>query len=535
VTEVYDNEGKSFALKEVLNGRIGFDSLVEIDILFRIQSPYVLHSFRFFSTGECGSPRKVLEKWINESYQGMQKPSIRDTYSYIYTLYSGNVKEYFTSAIFWRQKTGLYHDFKRSFFQVALGLRCLHENGFLHLDIKPQNILYKKSNPNSGSSVSSSNSNSFNTVLADEGLAEPCIDTISNGIKTNVEKITYVYRAPSDHVEGKIQNQINPRYHYTNKSDIWSLGMSFLELARGSRHPIFLREMDVYEFHGIVNNYFSKMRISASINRYLEHREIPDDELPSLISLFVGMLALDPDSRFDIQQVIANHYFDDVRDEIIKESGEECKCLDITPVLNDTMSSDKISNGISSIMTFFSSGLPFREVFGTESGLPSQNDVSLIPRSDLNVAIYFLAVDIFMRCMPACGENLNIDEQTKFTNVSIGMALKYYNKKHDSFFNIENKEIIKELEGKIIKLFGGIINRRGPYFYANSLDELRIFQKEILDNKSAYKYYLAINLPKFYKNMTSKYTITSQSKNVMYDQFIKMPISSASAEKIVTM
>lgn len=497
VTEVYDPVSKkSYALKELLNQPYGILNLTEIDILFRIRSPYILRSFKFFNTGECGSPQKVINKWVNKFHPVGEEYKEIGTYSYIFSLYDGDLAKYFLNVdVTNRQK---YTNFKKAFFQVALGLRCLHDNGFLHLDIKPENILYKQERD-------------FHVVLSDNGLSELLTDTIENGLYTNQEKITMNYRAPSDH----LPRGSSVHYHYTNKSDIWSLGMTFLTLVRGNYHPIYDRVMDVGQFQYLTNLNLADEKINPQMERFLRQRDLPANEKNQLIDLFVSMLRLNPTDRYDIHQVIEHKYFNDIRQEVLRTTGEECRCSGITPFLSDTVEPNKIASGIEVIM------------------------VMTLGNKNLNIAIYFLAIDIFMRCMPACGGNINEKEIQKFAITSFGMALKYYTNFNNPVLESErNQKMILELEGKIIKLFGGIINRNGPYFYASSLDELKAFHREIIDDKSKFKYYLAIDLPEFYKMLNKKYSFSKNSKNVTVNEFDKKgnpELLIASEPQIITM
>lgn len=497
VTEVYDPiSKKSYALKELLRQSEGFINLVEIDVLFRIKSPYILRSLKFFNAGECGSPQKVIDQWIDKLHPVGEEYRNAGTYSYIFPLYEGDLTKYFFNVDI--SKRGMYENFKKAFFQIALGLRCLHDNGILHLDIKPENILYK-------------NGRDFHAVLSDNGISELLTDTVENGLYTDQEKITLSYRAPNDNLAAGSKT----RYHYTNKSDIWSLGMTFLTIIRSGYHPIYDKEMDSKEFQYRTKLALAEEKISAQIERYLKYQNIPAGDKRQLVDLFVSMLHLDPNRRYNIHQVIEHKYFNDIRREVIHTTGEECRCSSITPFLSDTVDPDKISAGTQIIM------------------------ITSLGNKNLNIATYFLAIDIFMRCMPACGGNINIEEITKFAITSLGMALKYYGNYNNVILGSRNnRKMILELEGKIIKLFGGIINRNGPYFCASSLDELKVFQKEITDDASKYKYYLAIDLPEFYKMMNKKYNLGKTSKNTTMAEFTRMKdpeLFTASAPQIVTM
>ena len=153
-------------------------------------------------------------------------------------------------------------DIKSSMIQICNGLRHIHNNGFIHRDIKPKNILYKEDT----------------VFIADLGSA--CRLPLSyKGYAT-----TRWYRAP----------EMVMRKPYDYKVDIWSLGCLFYFLLKKEHLFKFSSEVEYKR------NFESLKRFE-----YLEDADFDENEL----DLLKGMLEFDPDKRMDIPDIIFHPYF----------------------------------------------------------------------------------------------------------------------------------------------------------------------------------------------------------------------------------
>ena len=176
IIQLTDEKGEKFALKIVKPGKISFP---EIDILTRIKSPYLIRS---------------LDPIIDQSSHGIGiKMELKEN-----NLKNLDVKNLPGGQI------------KRIFINLLYGLECLHHSGFLHLDIKPSNCLY------------SFKKNIYTAYISDFGFSMRC-DNPELGIKKKnlVGSLKYI--------DYSVLNQ-KPDYIFNIKSDIWSLGVTFLSL-----------------------------------------------------------------------------------------------------------------------------------------------------------------------------------------------------------------------------------------------------------------------------------------------------------------
>jgi serine/threonine protein kinase len=102
-----DDETGEFEERDISNP-------IELDILFRLRSPYLNKGEAISEIGEC-DPNfigLVVEIIKGNLYDSLKKKDL----NYI-------------------QKKKIMRD-------VTMGLKCLHDNDFVHLDIKPDNMMY---------------------------------------------------------------------------------------------------------------------------------------------------------------------------------------------------------------------------------------------------------------------------------------------------------------------------------------------------------------------------------------------------------
>lgn len=100
-------------------------------------------------------------------------------------------------------------------FEMASALKHLHDNGFVHLDVKPSNFFVRESG---------------GLALGDFGQAIELSKLLK--IRDDDVEGDSVYMAPE-----LLQNTLSVTDKITCKADIFSLGVSLLEMAAGMNLP----------------------------------------------------------------------------------------------------------------------------------------------------------------------------------------------------------------------------------------------------------------------------------------------------------
>lgn len=170
------------------------------------------------------------------------------------------------------------------FGQAAKGLAHLHHSGILHRDLKPSNVLL-------ASSSASEEGQSLRVVLSDFGECRSS-SFFDDGYSPYVHggaTGTVDYLAP-EILETSIQGDST---RFTEKSDVWSLGIVLYELLH--------RELP-YRHR---NSEELLVEISA-LNRLKNFAfELDEQTGPRMQALLTAMLQVDPRKRADIDTVVA--------------------------------------------------------------------------------------------------------------------------------------------------------------------------------------------------------------------------------------
>ena len=254
----YTDTGEKVAIKFVKmigqNTTVKFNN--EIDVMRKV--------------GHCPYVTKIIDVFKEVDQQGIAEPDHLkvDVGILIVKLYDGDLMKYNEQECTSVTKKGVAHipvcDERMVLtvgFQIATALECVHASGYIHCDVKQENILVEKDFK--GDTV-------FH--LADFGLAYP---TPEDG------EIVEGWFGTTDYLQ--------PESNLTSKKDIWALGVVLYELTYGYTP-------------------FDKFPQSALIGMMLRNK-LPQIEYPdcvqrcSYLQIMKEMLERDPEKRLNAHQV----------------------------------------------------------------------------------------------------------------------------------------------------------------------------------------------------------------------------------------
>lgn len=251
---------REYALKIILDqGEKGIKSLRELDILAKFRHPHLVHSPLIFCKTEGTTTQiDVLMELADADLYSIINKSFYSLDNRIENLY-----------------------------QLCLGLKFLHDNNYLHLDIKPLNILLFKTGKK------------YTAKLSDFGLSI----LTENGQKYYPNSlITINYRSPDILAGERI---------YTDKDDIWSLGITFLEILSGGRSLFGHFAREDFVIQKVLDVFLQKLSDKNRINTLNEMITILDPAIKKIaVTTLDEMLELDPTKRSNIDKVLSSPLFE---------------------------------------------------------------------------------------------------------------------------------------------------------------------------------------------------------------------------------
>ena len=154
--------------------------------------------------------------------------------------------------------------------EAGEALNILHENGFLHRDVKPSNILVRSLNP-------------LNIAVIDFGIAS----TIESDMSKKATRLggTPMYQSPESFSSVADAKTGERRVILGFPSDWWGLGMLLLEIAAGT-HP----------FRGLSANVIAYSLATEAVS-------IPEKIDAGQKELLKGLLTRNPEKRWGWEQV----------------------------------------------------------------------------------------------------------------------------------------------------------------------------------------------------------------------------------------
>ena len=390
------------ALKVIENvGMEGIRSLRELDIMSRISHPNLMHAEKIVTEfdkqtliSKVGILMERAERDLNKAmYDG--KLSIEDRISILH--------------------------------QITLGLSALHESGYLHLDLKPLNILLFQNRAR----------------ITDFGLSllmERGVKEYPNALQTVDFRAVEVLQAFKK--DGK-----NVRFIYSAAQDVWSLGMIFLEVLSGRTIFSDFKEEDYIE-EKVLKRYEDKLE--KNIDKTLLK---VDARFRNVIS---RMLDFNPDTRITIKEVLNIEVF---KGSHSANTQANIKSLSISAIYVNPF----INNSVCSV-----------EVYGGFDVL-----FKMAVNMPIRLETFFLAVDIYQRSLIY----LNKSETAYLACLSMFMAMKMI----ESYYVDEKK--LREIAGisesvkddKILIGESVIVNNGKGILYPNNLFRASTTERRLLE------------------------------------------------------
>lgn len=452
-------------------------STSEIDILFRLRSPYLIEGRGIIPKGEC------------KDFTG---PAVQMDYS------TGRGRTL---------SRGVSYDLlKRVLLHYALGLRCLHRKNYLHLDIAESNCLYRgKVDAPIG-------------VLIDYGLSAAIERDEKNQViplKTGHLRITITNRP--------VEN-INDPFTYSSYSDIWSLGMIYLEFL--SKRNLYTELLYIYNTHikkpnvPQPSNDDTKIQRAVALltepkfirgNLELFLAPIPRQEHTNSMDLLVHMLDRDTKTRWSIEQVIDSPYFADMKEDVKALTGDQCDEVEVFPTQAAEPFGSKHLDGLKAVIAMITS------------------DWSNFP-----LEFFFNALDVYMRVVAGVGPATSYKEFSDLATISVLIAHRLYKTASEIPEKYKGKVDAIQYDEKVLKQLSGIIRR--PYLYdmCHSMEEAgyvynQIFASDDLDTLSSY---LRIDLTNYIKQVREEVKGATYKVTTVKTFLAKLPSQAAEKKEI---
>lgn len=341
--QVYKVEWKEeeYALKVIKNDpRHGIDSLRELDIVSRLNHPNLMKA------------ELIAAEYIEKKKKGFTKVGIlmdiadRDLWSAIHD-------------------EDLTYDDKLSILnQITQGLHFLHSSHYLHMDIKPLNILLTGKN----------------AKLTDFGLA-----LRMNG-KGYVD-----YPLGLMTLDHRSINVLRGDRRYTVADDIWSLAITFFEVLTGRNlfSRLKKKNFDIKHVLKIIEDKLSGENIDLTLHKNL--RGVQDQT--KWVNLLKRMLEFDPEDRPNTNEILSSSLF--------KKFPRVEGTINPTPILSPTFCNELAYDGFDALVRI-SGRIPMKlETFFLASNIYQRSLAHRHPltgnvKVDYDKTIYQAALSIYL-------------------------------------------------------------------------------------------------------------------------------------------
>lgn len=295
VYEMGDANGDLFAFKYMTSRmsyeRYGLEGLNEIDILSRVNHPYVIHVATIITPHNCDIDGLAIVLPLAER-----------------TLHALHRDNRATSDI----KLPI-------FFKLATALDFLHSHNILHLDIKAQNVVLQDLNNN-------------HPFFIDFGLSM-VVDDTSKGRDDYRLRVTMDHRPPELLVDPKAPDLLGAPYLYNAAVDVWSFGIMMLYMMGGTDiYNVDFKTITPETFkHVVIRTFNNPLVITALLESVrIEYRD-------DCIDLLSRILRIDPKERLTTHQISQHPLFDKFRKPVVGSLIEPHVGYDYAPDHRDIL------------------------------------------------------------------------------------------------------------------------------------------------------------------------------------------------------
>lgn len=235
----------------------GVTALKELDMMSRIRHPYVCRS-NYIAIGQ--TLKEVNQIDCKSGSKTPISSTSRSNVALIYPLAIGDMFE------FCRLHPNICFEWKlEMFYQACVGVMLLHQARFLHLDIKPENILIVHECQSGAGSP-------YRAQIMDYGQGV-YLPPQSSSVSFQKKQMTDLY-TPPELIEPTV-------YRYDARSDVWSLGLTFIDFLIGQRVIFYSAETFKSELIG----KFGPQRLHRTVQELIYRASRPSKVPTSTFSM----------------------------------------------------------------------------------------------------------------------------------------------------------------------------------------------------------------------------------------------------------
>jgi serine/threonine protein kinase len=275
------SESQQFAIKTFMippnmkyrppykNQIIGLDGAVrqEIDTLLRIRHPHIIKGYRMFTTNDVSGSLQIVMEYADSSLD------------------------------LFLQKTIQALDLKIKFmYQFLSGMAFLHKHGYVHCDLKPNNILISGSNLKIADLGYIINTNAVTGPIGLKACGQPFYMAPEylplSTIKRYLVRDPIVFRLYEDAIDDYISKYLLTKYKIEDykRAEFFSIGLILLSICLGKQRTYNIKELFQVNYMISLKPFEDRIHDIINLSNW-------DKELDPFASLIAGYLDGDPLTR----------------------------------------------------------------------------------------------------------------------------------------------------------------------------------------------------------------------------------------------